>query len=471
MPEIPETGPEAIQAALAAINVDDIEQKGRELVKTGRKTKRNAGVKLLHIAQGMRRNNITPADYMVSAVPVIPPKYRPVAAQGDSLIPGDANVLYKDLIDIRDSYNEESDMFGKEYAGSSGLALYDAVKSVYGYGEAVKPKTKAKDIQGFLKKIVGKTSKYSYVQSKMLSKTQDNVGRSTIIADPDLSIDEIGIPEELAYTMYAPYVQRRLKQMGYKDADAVRALRDRTPDSYRALEYVTNERPVLYTRDPAWYRFNIAAGKVKLVKGNAIATNPITIGSMGGDFDGDTISLHVPSSTEAVKEAYEKLMPSADPFSDRDTEKVVLLPKQEQILGLFTAQTAPSTKAYSFNSEAEAIDAIRRGQIPLSADVNIRGMGKMAADKKEEGPKLVVCKGVQQSKHNKTNVKTRNFFARVPATANAALSEAISAWKNNDCKKLAALVREYNTSAQVRDLGADWMWDSVESVSVDWESV
>lgn len=287
--EEPQTGPEAIEHALSQLTPEDINARGKKILAGGKRSKRAYGVKLLNIARGMERNGLTPKDYMISSVPVIPPKYRPFAAQGDTLIPGDANILYKDLIDVRDAYEEERKMFGDENTGGSKLTLYDAVKSVYGYGDAVKPKTRAKDVQGFLKKIVGSTSKYSFVSSKMMAKPQDNVGRSTITASPDLSIDEIGVPKEMAMTMYAPYVQRRLKGMGYSDADALRAVKNKTPDAYRALEKECEVRPVIYSRAPAWYRFNIVSGKVKLIDGKAVAANPITVGAAGGDFDGNCI--------------------------------------------------------------------------------------------------------------------------------------------------------------------------------------
>ena len=289
MPEPPQTGPEAIEYALSQLTAEEINNRGKKILATGSRSKRSYGVKLLNIARGLERNNLRPSDYMISSVPVIPPKYRPFAAQGDTLIPGDANVLYKDLIDVRDAHDDEEKMFGKQNAGASRLALYDAVKSVYGYGEAVKPKTRAKGVEGFLKKITGSTSKFSYVQSKMMAKTQDNVGRSTTIADPDLGIDEVGVPKDMAMTMYAPYVQRRLKGMGYKDAEALKAVKNRTDDAWRALQQECEVRPILYTRAPAWYRFNIVSGKVKLIDGSAIATNPIVQGSQSGDYDGNCI--------------------------------------------------------------------------------------------------------------------------------------------------------------------------------------
>lgn len=486
MPEPPKTGPEAIAYALSKLSAEEINNRGKALLATGKRSKRSSAVKLLNIARGMERNQLTPSDYLISSVPVIPPAYRPFAQQGDTMIPGDANVLYKDLIDIRDAHEEERKMFGDENSGQSRLALYDAVKSVYGYGEAVKPKTRAKEITGFLSKIVGKTAKHSYVQSKMLAKTQDNVGRSTIIADPDLSIDEIGIPREMAFTMYAPYVQRRLKQMGFRDAEALKAVKDKTDAAHRALEDVVKTRPVVYSRAPAWYRFNVTSGNVKLTDNKALSVNPITIGAQGGDFDGDTINVHVPASDDAVKEAYEKLMPSSDPFSDRDQDKIVLLPKQEQILGLYTAMTAPSQQSYTFDTEEEALSAIKQRKVPLSAEVNIRNGVKMASvqenakmkeniDAKEKGAQrdprtgqwmntsnnnastvyqqhvkkqpqekvqLLIRHG-QQKVHDGPNLKQRQFVAQVPKGKE--LDAAVEEWKTSgSCAGISALIRKYS---------------------------
>lgn len=85
----------------------------------------------------------------------------------------------------------------------------------------------------------------------------------------------------------------------------------------------------------------------------------------------DTINVHVPSSDEAVEEAYEKLMPSKDPFSDRMEGKIVPLPKQEQIMGLYSASISNDNRTYDFDTEEEALDAIKKGKVPTTANVNI----------------------------------------------------------------------------------------------------
>lgn len=371
--DAPQTGPEAIAYALQNIDMEQVKKKAYEEIHTGKKTKRNNAVALLRIAEGMERNKLTPADYMIKDVPVIPPKFRPFAAQGGSFVPGDANTLYKDLFDIRDAHEEERKMFGDKQAGQSRLAMYDAVKSVYGYGDAVKPNTKAKDVQGFLKKLVGSTAKFSFFQRKMISKTQDNTGRSTIIVAPEYGIDDIGIPKSIAFTMYSPYIQRRLRRQGISNIEALKHVKAQDDVALRALEQEVKERPVVYSRAPAWHMHSVLAGNVQLVDGDAIRTNPYVAAGLNADYDGDTINVHVPASAAAVKEAYEKLMPSTTPYSNRDQDALVPLPKQEQLLGLYTAATAAPTKPIDFKSEAEAIDAVRKGQVPLGADITING--------------------------------------------------------------------------------------------------
>lgn len=379
------TGPQAIYDALSKITIEDLEARGQAGLATKKKTKRGESVALLNIAKGLRNNQMEPKDFMMKMVPIIPPKYRPFAAQGDALIPGDANILYKDFFDVKDAYDQEKQMFGENNAGQSRLDLYDSIRAISGYGDPVKQKSAQKEVKGFLKKLVGKTSKQSFFQSKMIAKTMDGVGRSTVVVNPDLGIDEIEIPTEMAFTMYAPYIQRRLRRMGMGDAEALKAVKDRTDYARRALEKELEERPVIYSRAPAWHKFSINAGNVKLTDGDAIGTNPYVAAGMGMDYDGDTINVHVPSSDEAVKEAYEKLMPSKDPFSDRMEGKIVPLPKQEQIMGLYSASISDDDRTYDFNTEEEALHAIKTGQVPTTANVNIlQGVKRASVWQNEE---------------------------------------------------------------------------------------
>ena len=85
------------------------------------------------------------------------------------------------------------------------------------------------------------------------------------------------------------------------------------------------------------------------------------------------MNLHVPSQHDAVDEAWKKLMPSKMLFSIRNQDQVVPIPKQELILGLYTANKRESKAKHTFATEEEALNAIRTGSISLSDDVEIRG--------------------------------------------------------------------------------------------------
>lgn len=215
--------------------------------------------------------------------------------------------------------------------------------------------------------------KFSFFQNKMIGKNQDNVARGTIAIDPELELDEIGIPKEMAWKMYAPYIQRRLVQAGMSPGAALMEVQERSDSAMKALQREVLERPVIYSRAPSWHKFNVIAGKPKLVDGDTIKINPLITPGMNADFDGDAMNLHVPAMPESVKEAHEKLMPSKMLWSVRDRDKTMPVPAQEMILGLYTAARRKAKNTHVFNSEQEALAAIKRGEIELSDDIEING--------------------------------------------------------------------------------------------------
>lgn len=129
--------------------------------------------------------------------------------------------------------------------------------------------------------------KFSWVQRKLISKPQDHVARGTITIDPELEMDQIGLPRKMAETIYRDYVIRRLVRSGVGRADAMRHVRDQTPLASRALEAEVRERPITYSRAPAWHKFNSLGGWPKLIDGDSIAINPFVTTGMNADFNGD----------------------------------------------------------------------------------------------------------------------------------------------------------------------------------------
>lgn len=365
------TGPDAIAAALENLDLEQLHAEQMDVVRSHKKTRRPDAVRLLGIIEGFRRSGTHPRDLMLSKVPVIPPKFRPFNMVGDTFIPGDANELYRDLLDIRDAHSLLETTLGPDGAAANKLNVYDAVKSVYGYGDPVKAKTRERGVSGFLQKVTGTSPKFSAVQRTLVSKPVDFVGRGVIGLDPELQLDQIGIPEDMAWKLYSPFVQRRMVRSGYSPADAVKSIARKESEARKHLDKEMQERPTMYSRAPAWHKFNTVGGWAKIIPGKTILINPLVGTGLAADHDGDQMNVHVPSMEDAVTDVQDKLMPSKMLFSIKDPEKVVPIPKHEFILGLYQARNRTAKQTHTFANQDDALAAIQSGKVNMSDEVKI----------------------------------------------------------------------------------------------------
>jgi DNA-directed RNA polymerase subunit beta' len=253
----PLTGPEAIEYALSQLNLDDLEAEQREVIRAKKKTARPRAVRLLHIIGGLRKNKIEPTELMLRSVPVIPPKFRPFSVTGNTFLPGDANEMYRDIVEYRRLYDRTEKDMGREGANEVYSDMAAAVKAAYGYGDSPNPKIRSRGVKGFFDVVSGSSPKTSFYQSRMLSKPLDTVGRGVIIPDADYGMDDVGIPEEMAWKLFGNYTQRRMVRGGLSPSAALKHIRDRTPQARKALDAEIPERPVVITRSPAWHRTNV----------------------------------------------------------------------------------------------------------------------------------------------------------------------------------------------------------------------
>ncbi len=280
----------AVQDVIDSLNALDLDQLHAEAmadVRSGKKTRRQAAVKKLRAIEGLKRYGVTPQDLLVKRVPVIPAAFRPYSAAGDTFIPGDANELYSDLHKAVQAYKETKDELGEEGAEDTASYLRSAVNAVYGYDDSPNPKIRNRRVSGFLEKILGSNPKVSFVQSKLLAKTQDFVGRGVITPNPDLGMDEVAIPKEMAWTLADPHLQRNLVAQGIPTSRAMAMIKERHPTAQKVLEKVMRDIPVIYSRSPAWHAQNVISGYARIADGDNIEVSPLTTAGYSGDFDGD----------------------------------------------------------------------------------------------------------------------------------------------------------------------------------------
>ncbi len=365
-----ETGPQAFVNALNDIDVDRDLAVARQDFRAGSKSKREEAARRISYLKSAQELKIHPRDWIWHSAPVLPPLFRPVSVMQQTGTPmvGDLNYLYKELFDanrnLKDLKGQTADV------GAERLTLYNALKAVAGLGEPITPKNQERGVRGLLEHIMGPTGKFSMVQRKLLSGPVDVVGRAVVTPDPELHLDQVGLPEDKAWDVYAPFTIRRLARRGLDPVRAAELVRNRDPQARHALLEEMGERPVVVTRAPTLHRYNVMAFFPKLHPGHTLRVNPLVNKGFAMDYDGDQSNFHVPTTDKAVQDALDKMLPSRNLFNVRSFD-VHQLPLNEFAQGLYHASTAVDEKkpARVYRTRTDALQAIRRHE--LSSDQRI----------------------------------------------------------------------------------------------------
>lgn len=381
-------GGQGFRKALAGLDIDreisntkkalqDPKVKGTELDKL------NFKIKALQTAKESK----LPLDraWTIQAVPVLPPVfrrqsrlpdgtvktnplnglYRRLALTNESLEKADKTAPYDSNLDTRAGlYKNLAELFGTTPKDKKGLEL-----DVRGTKEDPNKK-----LPGIIHMISGDQPKDGFFQDKLIGKKQDYTARATIVVDPNLSVEEIGVPKKIALELMRPMVARRLIQGGYKTEIAQKMISQEHEMAIRALEREVEHRPVLLKRDPVLHQYGLLGQRVKLTDDAAIKVSPLVLPPLGGDIDGDTIALMVPLTPHAVEET-KRILPSQRTLSDSSGD-VLYEPANEAALSLYRASLPRGDHGRSFATKEEAEKAFRENRIALDEVIGITNVGK-----------------------------------------------------------------------------------------------
>ncbi|MEM0173301.1 MAG: DNA-directed RNA polymerase subunit A' [Sulfolobaceae archaeon] len=181
-------------------------------------------------------------------------------------------------------------------------------------------------------RLKGKEGRF---RGNLSGKRVDFSARTVISPDPNLSIDEVGVPISIAKILTVPVkvtkwnieeLRKFVINGPEKWPGANYVIR---PDGKRIdLRYVKDrvqfaatlapgfivERHlidgdiVLFNRQPSLHRISMMAHKVRVLPGRTFRLNLLVCPPYNADFDGDEMNLHVPQSEEAIAEARELML-------------------------------------------------------------------------------------------------------------------------------------------------------------------
>ena len=376
-------GAEAIKELLSEIDLEKecsvLKKELQELQAAGGNNQKRAKiVKRLEVLESFRASGNRPEWMILDVVPVIPPELRPmVPLDGGRFATSDLNDLYRRVINRNNRLKKLMELGAPDIIiRNEKRMLQEAVDALIDNGRRGKAVTGAgnrelKSLSGLLK---GKQGRF---RQNLLGKRVDYSGRSVIVVGPELKMYQCGIPKEMAWELFKPFVIKRLVDDGVcTNIKTAKRVIEKARESkiWDILEEVIKDHPVLLNRAPTLHRLGIQAFEPVLVEGRAIKLHPLACGAFNADFDGDQMAVHVPLSIEARAEA-RFLMLSTNNILKLSDGKPVVTPTQDMVMGsyyLTIVKEGARGEGRFFRDADEAKKAYQLGQIDLQAMVHVR---------------------------------------------------------------------------------------------------
>jgi DNA-directed RNA polymerase subunit beta' len=375
---VADTGGTVIYGLLKELDIKDLVDRLRQKAPSRRINKR------LQIARDFMKSGINPEWMVLSVLPVLPAKLRPVIIMDDGTIASsDLNELYARVINRNNRLKE------LEHMGSPEILKLIERRLLQGSVDSLLQNSRDHTAMNRTRKRVLKSlsdfieKKEGRLRRNLLGKRVDYSGRSVIVAGPTLKLNQCGLPIVMALDMLRPFIYGNLLHKGFaislRHASLLVDLR--RPEAIDALEEELRERVVILNRAPSLHRMSLQAFEPVLVAGKAIRLHPLVCTAFNADFDGDQMGVHIPITLEAQIET-RILMLSVNNLLSPANGKLIMTPTQDIVLGIYYLtknRNKRKGEGMIFSDKEDALCAHYAGVVELHANVIVRMNGQRIA--------------------------------------------------------------------------------------------
>ena len=221
-------------------------------------------------------------------------------------------------------------------------------------------------------------SKQGRIRQNLAGKRTNFSSRTVISPDPNLQLNEVGVPKEVAMVLTVPervtewnieYLKEFVKRGSnvYPGANYIirpggkkkriteetkeASLEEITP-SYIVERHLLDGDIAIFNRQPSLHRMSMMSHKIKVLSGKTFRLSPAVCNPYNADFDGDEMNLHIPQTEEARAEA-EILMQVQTQLTSPRYGLTVMGCKQDAISGNYIL----TNKDFKFKRE-DAVDIL-----------------------------------------------------------------------------------------------------------------
>ncbi len=375
-------GSEAIYNLMKSIDLSKLEKKLEKELEDVSAVSRPKLNKRITLVKSMIAAKVRPEWMFFTRIPVIPPALRPIVALGAGRhASSDVNDLYRRVINRNNRLKKLINIGAPDVIlRNEKRIMQEAVDALIdnsmrrSTSSAAMSAAQRRPLKSLTDSIKGKQGLF---RANLLGKRVDYSGRSVIVVGPDLSLDEVGLPKRMALELFRPFVISKLieNEDAHNIKIANKLIDDGSEDVWIYLEEVIDKKYVLLNRAPTLHRLGILAFKPLLIEGKAIKLHPLVCSGFNADFDGDTMSVHLPISVEAQKEA-EVIMSSAKNVIKPGSNELIVSSKLDIILGTYWATKIVDKslgEGKVFNSPNDAINAWDFSVVDFRAKIKVLG--------------------------------------------------------------------------------------------------
>ena len=301
---------------------------------------------------------------IIQVLPVAPPCVRPYVALDSTLrSEDDLTHQYTQILKTNNKLQSEIERGSPQHLINQDImVLQFHVATLFNNEIPGQPQAKhrsGKPIKSISQRLKGKEGR---IRGNLMGKRVDFSARTVITPDPNLSLDQLGVPRSIALNLTIPetvthFNMEKMKQLvengptqhpGAKyiirsdgsiiDLKYVRRHTEiHLEYGYKVERHINNGDFVIFNRQPSLHKMSMMAHSIVILPYSTFRLNLSVTTPYNADFDGDEMNMHVPQSLETKAELTEIMhVPRqiVSPQSNRPVMGVV----QDSLLGvsLFT---------------------------------------------------------------------------------------------------------------------------------------
>ena len=212
-------------------------------------------------------------------------------------------------------------------------------------------------------------AKEGRIRGNIMGKRCDRSARTVISVDPNISIDQYGVPKKIAMNITYPEIVTKYnmdlmyrlirngpqKYPGAKSVVKVEYREDGKPtlheislkfcdpytivlkEGYIVNRHLQDDDIALFNRQPSLHRMSMMAHRIKVVEHDTFRLNVSVTTPYNADFDGDEMNMHVPKSLQTTVELKELTLVPTQIISPASSKPIIKF-VQDTVIGsyLFT---------------------------------------------------------------------------------------------------------------------------------------